>query len=109
MSEINSERNDQSDPHLEVEAAAQHRLTIFAWRISILLQFSYFRFKIMMLGDAGVGKTALTRRFARNEFDFDYITTLGIDFMEKIVDVDGVKVKLQVWDTAGQERYSKHI
>ena len=70
------------------------------------------KFKVMMLGDAGVGKTSIARRFTDENFMQTYIHTIGIDFLEKTIqckpeseDEDPVDVKLQIWDTAGQERY----
>lgn len=58
-----------------------------------------------MLGDTGVGKTCLLLRYAEDEFSPRFITTIGIDFKLKMVNVDGTIVKLQIWDTAGQERF----
>ncbi|KAL2716925.1 ras-related protein Rab-37-like isoform X3 [Vespula squamosa] len=65
-----------------------------------------FFFKVMLLGDSGVGKTCLLTRFRDGRFlSGNYITTVGIDFRNKIVTVDETRVKLQIWDTAGQERF----
>ncbi|KAG7264529.1 hypothetical protein CRUP_019901 [Coryphaenoides rupestris] len=64
-----------------------------------------FLFKLLLIGDSGVGKTCLIIRFAEDNFNSTYISTIGIDFKVKTIDVDGKKVKLQVWDTAGQERF----
>ncbi|KAL2726083.1 LOW QUALITY PROTEIN: ras-related protein Rab-37-like isoform X2 [Vespula maculifrons] len=65
-----------------------------------------FFFKVMLLGDSGVGKTCLLTRFRDGRFLFgNYITTVGIDFRNKIITVDETRVKLQIWDTAGQERF----
>ncbi|XP_013407226.1 ras-related protein Rab-26 isoform X3 [Lingula anatina] len=62
--------------------------------------------KVMLIGDSGVGKTCLLVRFKDNTFlSGSFISTVGIDFRNKVVDVDGTKVKLQIWDTAGQERF----
>lgn len=62
--------------------------------------------KAMLIGDSGVGKTCLMVRFKDNTFlSGSFISTVGIDFRNKVVDVDGTKVKLQIWDTAGQERF----
>lgn len=52
----------------------------------------------------GVGKSSLLLRFADNTFNGSYITTIGVDFKIRTVEVDGDRVKLQIWDTAGQER-----
>uniref|UniRef100_A0A8C4RBA0 Uncharacterized protein n=1 Tax=Eptatretus burgeri TaxID=7764 RepID=A0A8C4RBA0_EPTBU len=63
-------------------------------------------FKVMLIGDSGVGKTCFLMRFKDGAFlSGNYIATVGIDFKNKIVVVDDTKVRLQVWDTAGQERF----
>ncbi|XP_012349015.1 ras-related protein Rab-37 isoform X2 [Apis florea] len=63
-------------------------------------------FKVMLLGDSGVGKTCLLTRFRDGRFlSGNYITTVGIDFRNKVVVVDDTSIKLQIWDTAGQERF----
>ncbi|XP_059152828.1 ras-related protein Rab-26-like isoform X2 [Physella acuta] len=60
----------------------------------------------MLVGDSGVGKTCLLVRFKDGTFlSGSFISTVGIDFRNKIVEIDGAKVKLQIWDTAGQERF----
>ena len=65
-----------------------------------------YRFKVVMLGDGAVGKTALTTRFTQNFFDADYKRTIGSDFAVKIIDLtEDTKVTLQVWDLAGQPRF----
>ena len=58
-----------------------------------------------MIGDSGVGKTCLLLRYANDSFSPTFITTIGIDFKIKNVEVDGKRIKLQIWDTAGQERF----
>jgi len=68
-------------------------------------QFDYL-FKVVLVGDSGVGKSNLLSRFTRNIFTTDEKSTIGVEFATRIVNVtDGKKIKAQVWDTAGQERY----
>ncbi|XP_050534479.1 ras-related protein Rab-37 isoform X2 [Daktulosphaira vitifoliae] len=63
-------------------------------------------FKVMVLGDSGVGKTCLLVRFRDDMFlSGNYISTVGVDFRNKVISVEDSKVKLQIWDTAGQERF----
>jgi small GTP-binding protein len=66
-----------------------------------------YRYKIVMLGDGAVGKTAMTTRFTQNFFDADYKRTIGSDFAIKRLTIDDVdaQVTLQVWDLAGQPRF----
>ncbi|TRY90903.1 hypothetical protein DNTS_021969 [Danionella cerebrum] len=62
-----------------------------------------YLFKIVLIGNAGVGKTCLVRRFTQGLFPPGQGATIGVDFMIKTVEIKGVKVK--IWDTAGQERF----
>uniref|UniRef100_A0A2K5HE60 small monomeric GTPase n=1 Tax=Colobus angolensis palliatus TaxID=336983 RepID=A0A2K5HE60_COLAP len=62
-------------------------------------------FRLLLIGDSGVGKTCLLCRFTDNEFHSSHISTIGVDFKMKTIEVDGIKVRIQIWDTAGQERY----
>ncbi|KAL6939931.1 GTP-binding protein [Hanseniaspora osmophila] len=61
--------------------------------------------KILLIGDSGVGKSCLLVRFVEDNFMPTFITTIGIDFKIKTIEINGKKVKLQLWDTAGQERF----
>ena len=62
-------------------------------------------FKIVLVGDSNVGKSCTLIRFADDSFIENYITTIGVDFRFKTLDLGEKTVKLQIWDTAGQERY----
>lgn len=64
-----------------------------------------YLFKLLLIGDSGVGKTCILCRFSDDSFSSSFISTIGIDFKIKTIDVDGKKIKLQIWDTAGQERF----
>ncbi|KAI3384710.1 hypothetical protein SNEBB_010975 [Seison nebaliae] len=62
-------------------------------------------FKLLLVGDSGVGKTCVLFRFSDDLFCTSYVYTIGIDFKIKTITVNGKKIKLQIWDTAGQERF----
>ncbi|XP_068607267.1 LOW QUALITY PROTEIN: ras-related protein Rab-33B-like [Brachionichthys hirsutus] len=66
-------------------------------------------FKVLVIGDSGVGKTCLTYRLCAGEFPGRVEATIGVDFHDRVLDVDGEKIKLQLWDTAGQERFRKSM
>ena len=63
-------------------------------------------FKILLVGDANVGKTSLLSRFIGEGFVESYKATIGVDFRIKSLEIDQRRVKLQIWDTAGQERFA---
>lgn len=64
-----------------------------------------YLFKLLLIGNSGVGKSCLLLRFSDDTYTNDYISTIGVDFKIKTVELDGKTVKLQIWDTAGQERF----
>ncbi|EDO18852.1 hypothetical protein Kpol_1023p21 [Vanderwaltozyma polyspora DSM 70294] len=64
-----------------------------------------YLFKLLLIGNSGVGKSCLLLRFSDDTYTNDYISTIGVDFKIKTVQLDGKTVKLQIWDTAGQERF----
>ncbi|KAK6067788.1 Ras family protein [Seiridium cupressi] len=64
-----------------------------------------FLIKLLLIGDSGVGKSCCLLRFSEDSFTPSFITTIGIDFKIRTIELDGKRVKLQIWDTAGQERF----
>ncbi|KJE94121.1 Rab8a protein [Capsaspora owczarzaki ATCC 30864] len=64
-----------------------------------------YLFKLLLIGDSGVGKTCVLFRFSDDAFNATFISTIGIDFKIRTIELDGKKIKLQIWDTAGQERF----
>lgn len=63
------------------------------------------QYKIVLIGDSSVGKTTIINRLSTDEFTEKHISTIGVDFCFKCIEVDGIPMKLQIWDTAGQERF----
>lgn len=64
-----------------------------------------YLFKVVLIGDSGVGKSNLLSRFTRNEFSLESKSTIGVEFATRSLNVDSKVIKAQIWDTAGQERY----
>ena len=64
-----------------------------------------FLFKLLLIGDSGVGKSAILLRFADDSFTESYMSTIGVDFKIKTIKHENDLVKLQIWDSAGQERF----
>eukprot|EP00923_Selenidium_pygospionis_P034798 GHVN01060532.1.p1 GENE.GHVN01060532.1~~GHVN01060532.1.p1 ORF type:complete len:206 (+),score=27.36 GHVN01060532.1:81-698(+) len=67
-------------------------------------EYNYL-FKLLLIGDSGVGKSCLLLRFADDVYTASFIATIGVDFKIRTIEQDGKIIKLQIWDTAGQERF----
>jgi len=64
-----------------------------------------YLFKVVLIGDSGVGKSNLLTRFTRNDFTMDSKATIGVEFSTRALVVEDKNIKAQVWDTAGQEKF----
>ena len=69
----------------------------------------FVTFKIIIVGNSGVGKSSLLKRAVQDKFKENYQTTIGFEFLLLYYDVNGTKMKLQIWDTCGQEMYRSLI
>jgi len=58
--------------------------------------------KYLVVGDSGVGKTSLLMRYCEDSFQTDYLSTIGVDFKIKRIELNGCQITLNIWDTAGQ-------
>jgi small GTP-binding protein len=64
-----------------------------------------FTFKILTIGESGVGKTCILLRYSDNKFMKNHLTTIGIDYKAKVINLNNRSIKLKIWDTAGQDRF----
>ena len=66
-------------------------------------------FKLILIGNSGVGKSCILQRYMKHTFNESYKCTIGVDFLMKSLVINGQTVKLQLWDTAGQEKYKSMV
>ncbi|KRX00929.1 P-loop containing nucleoside triphosphate hydrolase [Pseudocohnilembus persalinus] len=64
-----------------------------------------FLFKLLLIGNSGVGKSCMLMRYAENSFTSNFYNTIGVDFKIKTIPIENKQIKLQIWDTAGQDRF----
>ncbi|CAD8109620.1 unnamed protein product [Paramecium primaurelia] len=65
----------------------------------------HFLFKVLLIGNSGVGKSCMLMRYSENQFTNNFYNTIGVDFKTKTITIGEHNVKLQIWDTAGQDRF----
>ncbi len=70
-----------------------------------IIKYSDQLFKILLLGDSGVGKSSIILRYTENEFNASLVNSIGVDFKSKDIELNNQKIKIQIWDTAGHERF----
>ena len=93
------------DEHPSHHSAFDHKALVVNSDYTQSADYDYL-FKIVLIGDSGVGKSNLLSRFVKNEFNLESKATIGVEFAPKTLLLDnGQIVKAQIWDTAGQERY----
>jgi Ras-related protein Rab-1A len=70
-----------------------------------LVDINPITYKLIIIGDLGVGKTCLVKRYVNGDHTYDYTSTIGVDFLTKSIEIDSKQYKLNMWDTTGQERF----
>ncbi|XP_010543444.1 PREDICTED: ras-related protein RABE1d-like isoform X2 [Tarenaya hassleriana] len=99
-------RNKQSSGYLS--PIKREEAVLLAWRLlrqELVLTMITSSSSFSSATAVGVGKSCLLLRFSDDTFTTSFITTIGIDFKIRTVELDGKRIKLQIWDTAGQERF----
>ena len=64
-----------------------------------------YLFKLLLIGNSGVGKSCILMRYADNSFTENFFNTIGVDFKIKTITLNDQVIKMQIWDTAGQDRF----
>ena len=83
----------------------KHKISKYPASNGTTVKNADYEVKLLLLGDSGVGKTSIMHRYSEGEFPTGLLGTAGVDFKEKITDMGGKSIKLQLWDTAGQEKF----
>jgi small GTP-binding protein len=94
-------RVEQSDDYGRCRASAFSEL----YAVMMIGRKFDFSLKVVVVGESGVGKTCFLIRFVRDVFDDDTQSTLGIEFLSRIIQTENRRIQLQLWDTAGQEMF----
>ncbi|EYC40169.1 hypothetical protein Y032_0626g826 [Ancylostoma ceylanicum] len=96
-------------PFSDSDRAGHCKNESYIWNICFVMATNVdeydFLYKVILIGDSGVGKSNLLSRFARNTFSLESKSTIGVEFSTRIITVDGKRIMAQIWDTAGQERF----
>jgi small GTP-binding protein len=99
----------RTPPERQCPSLSQNSTSFAACILTVLLTdfvtSSDYLFKVLLIGDSGVGKSCLLLRFSDDTYTDSFISTIGVDFKIRTVEIDGRTAKLQIWDTAGQERF----
>ena len=66
-----------------------------------------FSYKIVLIGNTAVGKTSLVNKYVTNQFQLNYIPTLGVNVMIKDLEIDGTSIQLLIWDVGGQDKWAR--
>ena len=98
-------KTDIIESNLYIEIYNKIVINIIYFIVLIWQIYRDVLYKILLIGDSGVGKTSVILRFTKNIFHDEFMNSIGVDFKSKDLNIDGQKVKLQIWDTAGQERF----
>jgi len=80
--------------------------TICHYRVIQIADNDIIRAKVILLGDEAVGKTSLVQSYIYNKFENSYKKTLGVDFLNHSLDIDGQIVDLIIWDIAGEAKFA---
>lgn len=102
-SECKTEEKVGDTPHCDAETIDSDDVTMDTSTVNVPQITPLSKYKIVFLGDQGVGKTSMITRFMYDTFDNAYQATIGIDFLSKTMYMEDRTVRLQLWDTAGQE------